>query len=423
MAGWLARIRGTVAPRRHNARTIAALTANPGCHRRALLDCAGVDKAGLARRIDFPSPFGQSQFAITRGNAFEARVKADGGAELRRLLWELLPATADAAAQDADPGSRAGDGHWLPVPAPADGTGSGNAERYARTCTLLAAAAAGDGGGALFIDHPVLRLNVAGQWVYLEPDVVAARIAGRFHVVEIKSFAVIDGQADPGKVSAAAIQAAVYVLALRDLLADAGQDPRLVSSDAVLVCPRDFGNEPTAALIDVRRQLLVLRRQLARMARIDELRPGLPADLTFDLAPDATGAATRPAAELTEALRAVAARYAPQCLSVCELARFCRHEARGTTAVLGRPVQEELGGVERIETVLALAAGADPSDGARAGVVSARAGIVPDGAGVASDEESNLGVTDSADSGLAEVAARIRDAARLRAEILAGTDR
>ena len=107
--------------------------------------------------------------------------------------------------------------------------------------------------------------------MHLEPDLVAARLDGRFHVVEIKSFPVIDGQADPAKVAAAAIQSAVYVLALRELLAAAGQDPELVSHEVVLVCPRDFANQPVASLLDVRKQLLVLRRQLDRMARIDDL--------------------------------------------------------------------------------------------------------------------------------------------------------
>jgi hypothetical protein len=41
----LAAIRGGAKPRRHNARTIAALTRNPGCDRRAVLDGAGVDEA------------------------------------------------------------------------------------------------------------------------------------------------------------------------------------------------------------------------------------------------------------------------------------------------------------------------------------------------------------------------------------------
>ena len=86
----LDRIRGPVAPRNHNARTIAALTSNPGCARRGVLDAAGVNKGEIARHLGFPSGYGQSRFAIARGNAFEAQVKADGCADLLHLLRERL---------------------------------------------------------------------------------------------------------------------------------------------------------------------------------------------------------------------------------------------------------------------------------------------------------------------------------------------
>ncbi len=318
----LNRVRGAVPPRRHNARTIAALTANPGCARRAVLDCAGVDKPALAAQVGFPAQFGQSRFAITRGNAFEARVKADGGAELLRLLGERLGLPIPEAGY-TDLSEARGD--------------TGNELRHAHSRELLTRAAAEDVPDqvAALFDHPLLRLEVAGRWVYLEPDLIAGQLGGRFHVVEIKSFAVIDGQADSSKLSAAATQAAVYVLALRDLLAGAGHDPELVSHDVLLVCPQDFSTDPTAELIDVRRQLLVLRRQLARMARVDELLAGLPADLTFDLAADPAGRPTRPPLALRTALETIEARYAPECLAACELARFCRHEAAGHTAALG----------------------------------------------------------------------------------------
>lgn len=353
----LAAIRGDAPARRHNARTIAALTGNPGCTRRAVLDSAGVDKPKLAGRIGFPARFGQSRFAISRGNAFEAQVKADGGTELLRLVAERL---------GVDPGDGA---TWT------DLNTDGTTARHERSRELLTALDA-DAPPALF-DHPLLSLEVAGQRVYLEPDLVAARLAGRWHVVEIKSFPVVDGQADPAKVAAAAIQSAVYVLALRELLAGAGHDPELVSADVVLVCPRDFANQPVASLVDVRRQLLVLRRQLDRMARIDTLLAGVPADFTAD--PSAEPAV------LVAALRTVEARYAPDCLAACELAFFCRHEARGQTGVLGRPVREALGGVAAVADVLALA------DGEWTG-----------------DPEQ------------AEAAALLRAAARLRAEALAG---
>ena len=88
----LAELRGpAAAPHPLDARALAALAANPGCKRRALLDGAGVDKAALARALGAPAPFGQSQFAFMRGNAFEARVKADGGTELLRLLRRPAP--------------------------------------------------------------------------------------------------------------------------------------------------------------------------------------------------------------------------------------------------------------------------------------------------------------------------------------------
>ncbi|MEV4808518.1 hypothetical protein [Micromonospora avicenniae] len=329
----LAAIRGGVPPRRHNARTIAALTGNPGCTRRAVLDGAGVDKTGLAERIGFPARFGQSRFAITRGNTFEAQLKADGGVELLRLVAERL---------GVEPGDRA---DWTDL-----GAADDLPARHTRSRELLTAAVpTGPRQPAALFDHPLLSLEVAGRRVHLEPDLVAARLAGRFHVVEIKSFPVIDGQADPAKVSAAATQSAVYVLALRELLAAAGHDPELVSHDVVLICPRDFANQPVASLLDVRKQLLVLRRQLTRMDRLDDLLAAVPADFTADLTADP--------ATLTAALARVEARYAPECLASCELSYFCRHEARGQSGAMGRPVREALGGVGTVAEVMALASG------------------------------------------------------------------
>ena len=338
----LDQIRGAVAPRSHNARTIAALTSNPGCARRAVKDAAGVDKQRVAARAGFAAPFGQSQFAITRGNAFEAQVKANGCAELLRLLREQLA---------------------LPIPEVSyddleEVAGNPSAElRHARTRRLLArAAASGADAGTLF-DHPLLRLEVAGRQVYLEPDLIAFQLYGQFRVVEMKSFAVIDGQADGDKVAAAAIQSAVYVLALRELLAGLGYGPQTVSHDAVLVCPENFSNAPVATLLDVRRQLTVLRRQLSRLQRIDSLVSLLPPGLTFDLQVDEAGVARRPAADLAQAVRVVPARYAPECLASCEMCFFCRDEAGGATAALGRDVRDDLGAVDTVAAALGLADG------------------------------------------------------------------
>jgi hypothetical protein len=317
-------LRGPVPGKRHNARTIAALTGNPGCTRRAVLDAAGVDKPRLAQAIGFPGRFGQSRFALARGNAFEAMLKANDGALLRSVLGDVS-------------------GEYVDIGDDSDAT---LIARNARTQEFLA------DQKATLLDHPMLTLEVAGQTVFLEPDLIAFQPAGgRLQVVEIKSFAIVDGQADGAKVSAAAIQAAVYVLALRRLLGE-----ERVSHEVVLVAPIDFSMTPVAVVIDVRKQLSTLRRQLSRLASVSSLITELPPWVSFDLA--------QPAPQLIKSIETLAARYAPECLSSCEMSVYCRNEAAGTTGALGRPVRDALGGVESIEDALALADGTrEPAEG------------------------------------------------------------
>lgn len=200
----------------------------------------------------------------------------------------------------------------------------------------------------------MLALEVAGSPAYLEPDAVVVHPDGRWTVVEIKSFPMIDGSADPAKVGAAARQAAVYVLALEDT---ARKLPgATVGHEVLLVCPKDFSNLPTAAPVDVRRERSVTRRQLERLTRVEELAALLPEGLCFDPA--------RPAEELDRAVSAVPAAYAPECLAACELAFHCRQRARAADEVgaLGRSLRAELGGLGTVGEALAAAAGAGPAE-------------------------------------------------------------
>lgn len=87
-----------------------ALTTNPGCARRAVLDCAGVDKQRLAVYIDYPARFGQSQFTISRGNAFEARGKANGCAQHRGATAGSQPHTRTSPRRPRTP-TRSGFDH------------------------------------------------------------------------------------------------------------------------------------------------------------------------------------------------------------------------------------------------------------------------------------------------------------------------
>ncbi|MFF9015137.1 hypothetical protein ACF09C_19485 [Streptomyces sp. NPDC014870] len=332
----LAELRGpAVVPRPLDARALAALAANPGCRRRALLDGAGVDKTVLAAKLGSPAAFGQSQFAFMRGNAFEAKVKSDGGRELLRLLGI------------EEPGS-------VRLP---DLAAAGPEGRAARTALALREATAA--GAWALLDHPMLALEVAGSPAYLEPDAVVVHPDGRWTVVEIKSFPMIDGSADASKVGAAARQSAVYVLALERVAAlTEGAE---VAPHVLLVCPKDFSNLPTASVVDVRKQLAVTRRQLTRLTRIEDIAAALPEGVTFDVE-------SCSADELTAAVESVPHAYAPECLAACELAFHCRDRARDAGAVetLGRSVRGELGSLTTVGAVLAAARGeagdaADPT--------------------------------------------------------------
>ncbi|MEW2609027.1 hypothetical protein AB0937_02200 [Streptomyces sp. NPDC047880] len=365
----LAELRGPDVPAKAlDARALAALAANPGCARRAILDGAGVNKAALAGALGSPSAFGQSQFALTRGNAFEAKVKADGGAELLRLVHDKLDRSAEPPVAARVP----------------DLTATGPRGRTARTELELREAAARPGTWTL-LDHPMLALDVAGSPAFLEPDAVVVHPDGGWTVVEIKSFPLLDGSADPAKVGAAARQAAVYVLALEELAArlgaeregDAGAEgaegasvsaPR-VRHRILLVCPRDFSNLPAASAVDIRKQRAVTARQLARLTRIEDIADALPEGTCFS--PEL------PAEALTASVESVPAAYAPECLSACELAFHCRSRSREAGAVtsLGRPVRAELGGLTTVEDVLAAARGeaGDPDDPAVAALRRAAA--------------------------------------------------
>ncbi|MET8358875.1 hypothetical protein [Micromonospora sp. NPDC005171] len=336
-------IRGAAPRKPHNARTLAALAANPGCRRRTLMDAAGVNKALIADRLGHGMTVGQmSSIALARGKSFEAQVKAEGGNDLLRLLRGHLDLpTAQAHYHDLNP---------------ADDDDRISARLRRSQSALEEAARASDPVGTMF-DHPILQLTMNGVRVYIEPDLIAFKFGDRFHIVEIKSFPIVDGTADPGKVAAAAQQAAVYVLAMREMLQTAGLSPELVSHEVILVCPRDFTNQPVAELVDVRKPLASLRRHLTRMESMEALLSALPPGLTFDLVLDDTGQATRSPDDLAASVAQVSARYSPDCLESCELAGVCRAEADGTVPVLGRVVREELGGIDSIAEAIALATG------------------------------------------------------------------
>ncbi|MFE6357013.1 hypothetical protein ACFVOO_29620 [Streptomyces rochei] len=327
----LAALRGPRPPQPYTARKITALTANPACSRRAVLDAAGVDKAVVAQRMGYEPRFGQSPFAIARERAFEALVKWGGYAELIRLLREQLGIPVGEAAV-TDLNEVGGD--------------SSLARRAKETRNLLARLASGS-DERLILDRPLLTLEVAGQTAYLEPQALTHRVGGRFYVVEIRSFPAIDGQADPTAVAQTAKQAAVSVLALHRIFEQLVLDPAQIAHEFLLICPKDFSNRPYGRLVDLRQELDALRFQLGRLRRADDLALALPPSATLDI--------DRAEAELDDSVGALDASYTPDCLSFCEMARYCRDEATACASPtrLGGTVRNTIPGIDSTRTALA----------------------------------------------------------------------
>jgi hypothetical protein len=346
--GRLARIRGSLPQGRANARSVAALTQNPGCTRRRVLDSAGVKAHELAESLGHPTLRGQSPFAIEGGNRFEDRLKRRSGYELLVEALEpfvQLPKPPDLVVEDVNAVGRRKDAQaWMDA----------RAERTDRVLSLIAS---GDPGAPHVVDHPVLRFDLAGVTVNLEPDALAFRVGERLELVEVKSFPIIDDQADPAKLSATAGQAAVYHMALRGTLERLGFDPELLVWSVILVAPRNFGRTPVAHRIPLKKKTMSLERVLRAAPKTADVLDDLPDDLTFDVDPDGDLDEARARELLAAAVSSVTAFYVPECAQNCDMAKFCRQEAwaNDDPARLGREARDNLAGVHSMADALRLA--------------------------------------------------------------------
>ncbi len=349
-------IRGSMKPARANARAVAALTDNPGCTRRRVIDAARVPAHELAERLGHSVIRGQSPFAITSGNRFEARLKEGSGYS---LLVEVLRPFADlpsAGWRVADlghaPGLRAGQA-WLEA-------------RAKLTDTTLRAIASGAPDAPHLVDHPVIVFDLAGTPVYLEPDALAFRKGKELQLVEIKSYAIIDGQADPAKVSSTGGQSAVYLLALRAALARLGFDPNILRWSVILVAPKNFGRFPVAHEIPLRKKAMALERVLRNAPNASSLLSDLPPDFTLDVpARPGPSSAARQRREIEAAVRQLSMRYVPECLATCDLGRSCRAQAIADDQPerLGRTARDALAGLGTLADARRLATrGVSPSE-------------------------------------------------------------
>lgn len=341
-------IRGSLPRAKANARSVAALTENPGCTRRRVIDAAGVAAHELAEKLGHPTLRGQSPFAIEGGNRFEDRLKRRSGYELLVEALEpyvSLPKPPDLVVVDVNNVGRLKDAQaWMDA-------------RVRRTDDVLSRIARGDADAPHIVDHPVLRFDVAGVTVNLEPDALAFRVGDHLELVEIKAYPIIDGQADPGKLASTAGQSAVYHMALRAALERLGFDPELLTWSVILVAPRNFGRTPVAHRIPLKKKSLSLSRVLRAVPKTADVLATLPDELTFDVNPRGELGDGAAKAALTAAVGTVPALYVPECVQNCDMAKFCRQEAwnNDDPARLGRAARDNLAGVKSLGDALRLA--------------------------------------------------------------------
>jgi len=338
------------------APTVARLAgfANHGhCPTASLAFVEGYDLDRVLQGTVYGDPFGQSQFMFERGRMFERLVKQDAGDGHCRYgpLLELL---RDRLGFDT-PEAR--------IVNLRQELGSDMGARARRTRLLLHEMAEGREGFANIIDGAVLQATVAGHSANYETDGLAFRLGGSLRVIEVKSFAVVDGKADPTALAAALDQGALYIHLVRLALEAEGLDPDLVSEDLVLITPRNVGLSPTL-------------HEHGVTARIERIRRLLEAVPNATPSPSNGSGAARFAAVTRGHGRSAEQRidaalsicddignaYGPACQG-CGLYRLCRDRAfrLGSTELAGERVARELVGVASLDRAAELARGDLPT--------------------------------------------------------------
>ena len=320
-------------------------------------DCTFSNLA-LAGRVNLEQLFGGTRYepgtgadplAIKRGRLFEEILKKDDYAELLNLLYE----------QDAAMGAFGADARIarlrdIPVPSGR----SGFELRAAATRVELGKIARKAWDAPTLIDGAVIRARIAGEIAYFEADGLAAASNGALHVVEAKSFPLIDGRCDPVKLGAACVQAGLYAGLVRAQLREDGLPGETVSDTGFIVLPR---NTRLGRAVLLRQNLTFHIRRAARLLSLASLDVGVVERIQDHPFPSEKTVAAERIDALSHLMDQAGTQYRPECLEHCAAAKLCRERAyrAGRVALLGDQVRRELTGIDTLPRVLELAGGAE----------------------------------------------------------------
>jgi hypothetical protein len=347
----LGEIRGNIRPRSPTVRVLAGYAQHLGCNLATHGFAAGVNFDRLLNGTHYQAPFGQSPFALARGNAFENLLRADDYAATRELFRELPGFPASGARVVNLRHGYPKDGTAMPL-------------RAGDTLKLLQQIVRGDPAAPHLIDGAVLTAIIGGRTAYFEADALAAFADSIIRAAEIKSFPKVDDRVGPEKLAAALDQVAIYILLTRDAVGRLGGDPeRLVSYRALLVTPKNVGMRPTLSEQRVTRRIERTRKLLSSIPDPAEVIASVPAWVSFGPIADTT-ADRRVRLDLLEGIAdRVGTCYEPSCLATCGNAKFCRERAfrAGTPNVTGTAALRLLPEVQTLDRAEELTHGAAPT--------------------------------------------------------------
>jgi len=341
----LRRLRGRLGeedPNRPNrgpgARGLEHMARNRRCQRLAAVTLAGASADAAARRLGIaPVSEDASPFAAARGHRFEENLFKDDCERIWRAYARagLLP--ADFPHRD--------DLHeqWIDTEKGTDGRGEFSLpERLRQTEKLLLARARGDLSTPTLILKPRLTVHAGSQQFTIEPDgLIAAPGEPFYRVMEIKSYPDRQGYTSQSKTGSAARQAAVGVVALRQLLASNDLDERLAEATADLIFSNAGSDSPTLTRLPI-------------SGETDNIAATLTdAGATVTAVLDAVGAGTLDDPDVLEQLDTF---LCSSCSSHCAMFEHCRASAihQGHPVMLGDQASELLQGFTSMGELIAL---------------------------------------------------------------------
>lgn len=320
----------------------------------------GLNNAAFAARVDLDRllegtpdapEFGQSRFAIARGQRVERIGREKEYEKTFEILDDVFGYPEERVAKDLRHGFGFGD--------------KALDKRADATREAVADIVDGKKGAPNIIDGAVFAADLGGYRARLEADTVGARTGPELHVTEFKSWSKVDGQfSDAGKVGDALRQMGVYAVLLSRVIEEVGGDPdKLLSDVGLLITPRNVGLQLVGSPLPLRKARLVAETTIAALPHPSDLAGQVDPKITFG----PVGDRERDPSERIEALDHVAeafgTHYQSSCLESCGLAKFCRGQARDedSPGLCGTNVVRMLPGVRTLSRASELAAGSTPS--------------------------------------------------------------